>query len=313
MTGAAGFAGGHLVERLGGRGEIVAWRIERGSAPVWSPPDVRWMTVDLLDAAAVRAAIAEVRPARVYHCAGAPHIGHAWQDASYPLATNVLGTTHVFEGIRRTGLAARVLVTSSAMVYRPSDAALDEHAPVYPDNPYALSKLAQERAALHALHDDGIDLVLARAFNHTGPRQAQAFVGPGIAKQIARIEAGQAPPVIAVGNLSARRDLTDVRDTVAAYELLMEHGRSGVPYNVCTGRAHEIREVVDALVALARVPIEIRVDPARYRPNDTPLLLGNPARLVDETGWHPSVTFDQMLADVLDDWRARIARERNEP
>ncbi len=309
VTGAAGFAGSHLVERLAGRGELVAWRLEDGPAPAWSPGDVRWVSVNLLDAAAVHAAIADTRPSRVYHCAGAPHIGDAWQDASYPLATNVLGTVHVLEALRRAGVASRVLVTSSAMVYRSSDVALDEDAPVRPDNPYALSKVAQEQAALHAFHEDGIDVVLVRAFNHTGPRQAPSFVGPGIARQIARIEAGLAPPAIAVGNLSARRDLTDVRDTVGAYERLMEHGRSGAAYNVCSGQAHPIAEVVETLVARARVPVEIRVDPERYRPNDTPVLLGNPARLIAETGWHPSITFEQMLTDVLDDWRARVKRE----
>jgi len=191
VTGAAGFAGSHLVERLSDRYEIVAWRLEGGAVPEWSPPGVRWMSVDLLDAGTVRGAIADVRPARIYHCAGAPHIGDAWQDARYPLATNVLGTVHVLDAVRLAGLAARVLVTSSAMVYRPADAALDEEAPVQPANPYALSKVAQEQAALHALHDDGIDVVLVRPFNHTGPRQAPAFVGPGIAKQIALIEAGR--------------------------------------------------------------------------------------------------------------------------
>lgn len=310
VTGAAGFAGSHLIERLHGRVDLVAWRHREGPPPPWAPADLPWMAVDLLDADAVARAVGDLRPTHIYHCGGASHIGEAWHDASRPLASNALGTHHVVDAVRRTGIAARVLVTSSATVYRPADRPLREDDELHPTNPYALSKLAQERVVAHAVSDDGLDIVLVRPFNHVGPRQHDSFVAASIARQIARIETGELPPAIDVGNLSARRDLTDVRDTVGAYELLMASGRAGTAYNVCTGRAHAIDDVLRQLVALARVPVEIRVDPARYRPSDTPLLVGDPTRTMAATGWRPSIPLERTLADVLDDWRTRVATRR---
>lgn len=306
VTGAAGFAGGHLLEHLQGRTELVAWRHREGPLPPWAPAGVRWMAVDVLDRDAVGRAVREVQPAQIYHCAGAPHVGDAWHDTRHPLATNVMGTDHVVDAVRRAGLATRVLVISSATVYAPSGRALSEDDPLLPGNPYGLSKLAQERIVAHGVSDDDLDLVLARPFNHIGPRQDPSFVTSSIARQIALIEAGQAPPHIEVGNLSPRRDVTDVRDTVAAYAHLMAHAKRGVPYNVCTGRATAIEDLLYALVARARVRVDVHVDPARYRPSDTPLLLGNPTRITQETGWSPEIPLDRTLDDVLDDWRDRV-------
>ena len=146
--------------------------------------------------------------------------------------------------------------------------------------------------------------VIARAFNHVGPRQDPSFVASSLARQIADIEAGRHPPQLVVGNLDARRDLTDVRDTVRAYAMLAEHGRAGRPYNVCSGRAITIRELLDRLVARARVPIAVRVDPERYRPNDVPLLVGDPTRIRSEVGWEPQIPLEQTLDDLLEYWRS---------
>ncbi len=306
VTGAAGFAGGHLLERLHGRAELVAWRHREGPPPPWAPPGVRWMAVDLLDREAVHRAVRDVRPSQIYHCAGAPHVGDAWHDTRHPLATNVMGTHHVVDAVRRTGFMTRVLVVSSATVYQSADRALSEDDPLRPANPYGLSKLAQERVVVHGVSDDGLDLRLARPFNHAGPRQDPSFVTSSIARQIARIEAGQAPPRIEVGNVSPRRDVTDVRDIVAAYEALMTRGRPGVPYNVCSGCAHAVEDLLRALVSRSRVAVDVVVDPARYRPSDTPLLLGDPGRIARETGWRPAIDLDRTLDDLLGDWRARV-------
>src|SRR5262249_12174270 len=257
VTGAAGFAGSHLIDRLTRDGRpAVAWRRS---------------DVDLLDAGAVRDAIARMRPHIVYHCAGAAHVGRAWNQTEATLAINVRGTHHLLEALRLAGLSARVVVPSSAMVYRSADEALTEDHPLVPESPYGVSKLAQELLGCRAM-TDGVDVVIARAFNHFGPRQDPSFVSSGFARQIAEIEAGRREPELTVGNLDARRDLTDVRDTVRAYVMLVERGRGGRAYNVCTGRAIAIRELLDRLRARARVAIGVRVDPERYRPNDTPLL-----------------------------------------
>ena len=154
---------------------------------------------------------------------------------------------------------------------------------------------------------DGLHVTIARAFNHMGPRQDPFFAASGFARRIADIEAGRWEPEIAVGNLDARRDLTDVRDTIRAYRLILERGTPGRPYNVCSGRAITIRELLDRLLARARVPIRVRVDPARLRPNDVPLLLGDPTRIQTELGWQPEIPLDRTLDDLLDDWRSAPA------
>lgn len=309
VTGAAGFAGSHLLDLLEGDGyEIVAWkRPEDRLPPGRTGSELRWMSLDILDKQAVEAAIADLRPSVVYHCAGAAHVGESWTRTRQTLEVNVLGTHYLLEALRRASCRARILVPGSAYVYRQSDRAIVEDDPVQPASPYALSKLAQEMTGLSAVRDDGMEVLLPRSFNHFGPRQAPSFSTSSFARQIALIEAGLAEPLLKVGNLSARRDLTDVRDTVRAYRSLVRSGRPGVVYNVCSGIARRIGEVLDQMIACARVPITVEVDSARLRPNDADLVLGDPSRIHRETGWEPEIPFDRSIRDLLDYWRAQVA------
>jgi GDP-4-dehydro-6-deoxy-D-mannose reductase len=306
VTGGAGFAGSHLIELLSRDGvDLVAWHRTGGAPPASDPtPRVVWEAVDLLDAGMVRDAISRLRPPAVYHCAGAAHVGRSWDQTASTFAINVRGTHHLLEGLRLSRLDSRVFIPSSAMVYAGANEALGEDRPLLPASPYALSKLAQELLGCRAI-DDGLQVTIARAFNHLGPRQDAWFVASGFARRIADIEADRWEPEIAVGNLEARRDLTDVRDTVRAYHLIGTRGRPGRPYNVCSGRAVAIRDLLDMLLARARVPIRIRVDPARYRPNDAPLLLGDPSRIRDELGWAPEIPLERTIDDLLEYWRDR--------
>jgi GDP-4-dehydro-6-deoxy-D-mannose reductase len=301
VTGAAGFAGSHLLDLLASeRAELVAWH-RPGGHPPREVVGVRWEAVDLLARDPVDAAVQRTRPSLVYHCAGAAHVGRAWDATTATLAINVRGTHHLLDALERASVTARVLVPSSALVYRSSDRALTESDPLAPASPYGVSKLAQEMLA--ARTNGALAVAIARPFNHFGPRQDPFFAASGFARRIADIERGRWAPEISVGNLDARRDLTDVRDTVRAYRSILERGVPGRPYNVCTGHAIPIRELLDRLLARARVPIEVKTDPARLRPNDTPLLLGDPTRLRDELGWTPAIPLDQTLDDLLAYWR----------
>jgi GDP-4-dehydro-6-deoxy-D-mannose reductase len=302
VTGAAGFAGSHLVELLAGEGTVTGWR-HAAPPPLAIASLATWQQIDLLDRDAVRRAIAELRPTRIFHCAGSPHVAESWNDTTTPLSRNVLATHHLLEALSAAGCRARIVLPGSATVYAPSTVPLTESAALHPTSPYAVAKLAQEQLALRGIAEDGVEVIVARAFNHTGPRQQPGFAAPSFARQIALIERGDAEPVVRVGNLDAQRDLTDVRDVVRAYAGLMAHGESGVVYNVCSGIATSMRRVLEGLVARARVSVRVEPDPARMRPHDVPVILGDPGRLRAATGWEPAVTFDQMLDDLLAYWR----------
>ena len=308
VTGAAGFAGSHLLDLLDGEGaHVVAWHRPSGTPrPVASAEasEVTWQPVDLLDRDEVYRAIADLRPSAVYHCAGAAHVGQSWESTTDTFAVNVRGTHHLLEGLRRAGIRARVVLPSSALVYEGADVALTEDHRLLPRSPYALSKLAQEMVGLHAMSAD-LQVIIARAFNHVGPRQDPHFAASGFARRIADIEAGRWEAEIAVGNLNARRDLTDVRDTIRAYRLILERGASGRAYNVCSGQAISIGDLLDMLLARARVGIRVRVDTVRYRPNDIPFIVGDHTRISTELGWQPQIPFERTLDDLLGFWRAR--------
>jgi GDP-4-dehydro-6-deoxy-D-mannose reductase len=308
VTGAAGFVGGHLLDRLEQRGTaIAAWRRPGEAMP---PPPTgarcRWMEVDILDARAVRDAVAAAPPHAVYHLAGAAHAGQSWDRAAATLQVNVLGTHHLLAALSATGAPARVLITGSALVYAPCDRALTEADPLAPHSPYGLSKLAQEMCAAGFDGGPGLETIVTRSFNHIGPRQDSSFFAAAFARQVARIEQGLDEPVLHAGNLDGRRDLTDVRDTVRAYEALMARGRSGLVYNVCSGTAHRVRDVLDGLLSRARVPIRVETEPARLRPHDAPLVLGDRTRISTDTGWAPGIPLERTLDDLLAYWRAAV-------
>ena len=308
VTGAAGFAGSHLIELLAAEAvdavDIVAWH-RPGGRPPHPARQTTWQAVDLLDAYAVQGAVDAVRPAAVYHCAGAAHVGRSWNATESTFAVNVRGTQHLLQALRQSRVATRVLIPSSAMVYRPANEPLTEDHPLVPPNPYGLSKLAQELLGARA-STDGLSVVIGRAFNHVGARQDPSFAAPGFAKQIAEIEAGLREPEVVVGNLDARREVTDVRDTVRAYRTILERGRSARPYNVCSGSAMAIGELLDRLIARARVQVRVRVDASQFRPNDLPLLVGDPARIRGELGWAPVVPLSRTLDDLLEYWRTSL-------
>ena len=303
VTGASGFAGSHLVSHLlADAPAVAAWGNAAGRGAGRPDPRVRWAAVDLLDREAVADAVGALQPSAIYHCAGSAHVGESFDNPARALRVNVLGTHHLLDGARRAGLRCRVLVVGSAMVYRAADSAIGEDSPIGPSNPYGISKLGQEMLALRTTD---VAVLLARPFNHAGPGQSPSYVTSSLAQQIAEIEAGRREPILRVGNLESRRDITDVRDTVRAYRLLLERGVPRRPYNVCSGRAYRVADLLQQLLALSHRPITVEPDPSRLRPSDTPLILGDCARIERETGWTPRVSMAEMLRDLLDYWRRR--------
>jgi GDP-4-dehydro-6-deoxy-D-mannose reductase len=286
--------------------EVVGWR-RPGGHPARTSTGVRWQSVDILDSAAVRRALEAIRPGIIFHCAGAAHVGQSWGTTSGTLRVNVFGTHTLVEAARAIVPEAQLLITSSALVYGASVHPIDENQPLRPANPYGLSKLAQEMVGVG--NGGHPNTFIARPFNHFGPRQSESFVSAAFAKQIAEIEAGRKKPEIRVGNLETLRDLTDVRDTVRAYRMIIERGVAARPYNICTGEAIAVHRLLNTLVSLAQVTVRVVQDPSRYRPNDTPVVLGDPSRARRELGWEHRIPLERTAHDLLEYWRDRIREE----
>jgi GDP-4-dehydro-6-deoxy-D-mannose reductase len=288
VTGAGGFVGSWLVEHLRACGDEVV---------------VTDREVDVTDSAAVRNAVAEAQPDAVYHLAALTHVGRSYEDPAPVVTVNTLGTLSVLEAARACEHKPRVLVVSSAEVYgavTPADLPLQEESPLAPVSPYAASKVAAEFLGVQAHLAHGLEVIRVRPFNHVGPGQSTHFAVPALAsRSVSAIGDGES--WIPVGNLAAKRDLTDVRDVVRAYRLLVCDGVPGSVYNVCSGKAVAIQEVTARLLELSGADLELRPDPALVRPIDVPVLEGDPGKLEKQTGWRPETALDRTLSDVLAD------------
>jgi GDP-4-dehydro-6-deoxy-D-mannose reductase len=312
VTGGAGFAGRHLLDALARYDDVHAWYRPGGTPPPTGSP-VTWHAVELRDRAAVTATMAAIGPARVFHLAGAPSVEASWQNAVPHLEINALCTAHVLGAIQATARPCRVLVVTSAQVYGSSDTPIGENDRLVPQSPYGLTKLAQDMLAAAAAGSDGMDVMVARPFNHVGPGQAANFAVSSFARQIARIEHGIEPSVLRVGNLEARRDVTDVRDVAAAYVRIVDDGRPGRAYNVCSERAWRVGDLLEELVRQSTASIRIEVDHARLRPSDVPLILGDATRIRTELGWVPQIRVEDTLRDTLEWWRTMVASGDKSP
>ncbi|MGQ9681605.1 MAG: GDP-mannose 4,6-dehydratase [Anaerolineae bacterium] len=322
ITGVAGFAGSHLADRLvqagyavygvslpgGGTRNLDHLLGQVASAPRRDHPQeiVALRLGDLGDGDWLRDTLAEARPDLVFHLAAQAAVPAAWAAPGDTLVNNILGQLNLFEALRALEMKPRVLVVGSADEYglvRPDELPVRESNPLRPNNPYAVSKIAQDYLGYQYYLSHGLPVVRVRPFNHIGPRQGPGFVVPDFARQIAEIEAGKRPPVMQVGNLTAQRDFSDVRDIVAGYLLAAEQGEPGEVYNLGSERAVSIQHVLDLLLSQARVPIEVQPDPARLRPSDVPLLVSDCSRFRARTGWRVTIPLEQSLCDVLEYWR----------
>jgi GDP-4-dehydro-6-deoxy-D-mannose reductase len=296
-------------------GPVVIVGTTRGGQPAaadW-PADgcVQLRTGDLREPGFVEALIADVAPDWVVHLAAQASVAASWRDPAATLVNNAVAQANLLESVVRRVPHARVLVFGSSEEYgrlRPEDLPASEEAPLRPESPYAVSKVTQDFLGLQYHLARQLAVVRVRPFNLFGPGQSDQFALASFARQIAEAEQGLRPPVIAGGNLSARRDYTDVRDAVRAYRALLLGGQSGEVYNVGGGGVRSIGEILEALRGLAWVRVDVTVDPARLRPVETAVVAVNAGRIREAVGWAPTIPFEQTVADILDDWRRRVAR-----
>lgn len=308
VTGADGFVGQWLLRRLLTDDSHVSGMI-RGAAPCLTTlaPELRarvtWRQCELHDGACMREVLRDAQPSAVFHLAAQSSVPASIEDPRATFETNVLGTVRLLEAVREAAPDATVVVVGSADAYGAvtiNELPLRESAPLRPRNPYAASKAAAEVVALQYAHSGWVRVIATRSFNHTGPGQSTAFAAAAFAKQVAAFKKQGHNGQIRVGNLTPRRDITDVRDVVEAYVLLAQRGTPGSVYNVCSGRDHSMREIVDELGRLGGVKLELQEDPALLRPVDTPVLRGDPSRIFADTGWSATTPLQTTLTDLLE-------------
>ncbi len=310
ITGINGFVGGYLAEHLLAEHQAEVWGLAR--QPITLPTlagRVQLVHADLEAPQQIVAALQQVQPDVIYHLAGQSHVPSSFADPAHTLHTNIFGELNLFQATLQLGIKPLIVVACSNEIYghvRPEELPVNETTPLRPVSPYAVSKAAQDLLAYQYHVSHAVRTIRLRLFNHIGPRQNEQFVASAFAAQIARIEAGQQPALLRVGNLDAERDFTDVRDIARAYALAVSSGETGQAYNVGSGRAVPVRWLLDTLINLSARSIAVEPDPARMRPADVPRVVCDNRRFHTQTGWEPRIPLEQTLADILEYWRVQV-------
>lgn len=309
ITGITGFAGSHLAELLLKEGYQVF-----GTARPRSKTDnidgfrdkITLEDADVLDSHSLYAILRKIKPDYVFHLAAQSFVQTSWASPATTMEINTVGSVHLFEAVRRAGVDTIIQIACSSEEYglvMPDEIPVKETNPLRPLSPYAVSKIAMDYLGYQYHQSYGMKIVRTRGFNHTGPRRGEVFVTSNFAKQIAKIEKGKKEPVIAVGNLDAKRDWTDVRDMVRAYLLSVQKCEYGEVYNICSERTIKVSDMLDTLLSMSKARIKIKKDPSRLRPSDVPILLGDSSKFRQKTGWKPEIPFKKTMEDLLNYWR----------
>jgi GDP-4-dehydro-6-deoxy-D-mannose reductase len=315
ITGISGFAGSHLADVCVAQG-VEVWGLTQTPGP--HPhldhlgDRIRLHVANITDEAGMDAALAKIKPDRIFHLAAQAHVPTAWSDPAGTLNTNILGQLNIILAMEQYVPEARLLVVSSSNVYgmvEEEDLPVSENTPLRPSDPYAVSKVGQDMLALQYWQSHQLHIVRVRPFNHIGPRQAPDFVIARFARELAQMEAKVIPPELRVGNMSAKRDFTDVRDMAQAYWLALDKGAPGAVYTVGSGQAHSIDEMLQIMLGLAEVEIHVETDPALFRPGDLPIMQADPRLIQEQTGWQAAIPLEQTLQDTLDYWREQVRAE----
>lgn len=312
ITGAAGFVGSHLAEYLLEKGyEIYGFDRRRASREHIRHIENKMKLIegDLSDAYSIAKAIKESEPDYIFHLAAQSFVLASWHAPQETMTTNVIGTVNLLEAVRGSRTDARIQIAGSSEEYGKvyeNEVPIKETNPFRPLSPYGVSKVASDLLGLQYHESYGLKVVVTRAFNHEGPRRGEQFVTSNFAKQIVEVEKEMREPVIYVGNLNAKRDYTDVRDVVVAYELALQKCDFGEQYNICSGKAWSIKQVLDVLLSLSKVSVSIKQDPSRMRPSDVPILLGDYTKFKEKTGWTPKIPFEKTLEATINYWREKL-------
>lgn len=314
ITGITGFAGSFLAEYLISLGNFAikgTYLTDESLSLIAGIKDrIEPVKLNLLDDRKVNVLIDKYKPDIVFHLAALTSPADSFQNPAATITNNVTAQINILEAIRKSNLLdTKILVVSSADVYGivdKKDLPIDEETSFRPTNTYSVSKIAQDFLGFQYFLSYDLKIVRVRPFNHIGPRQSPKFVVASFAKQIAEIEAGKIEPTISVGNLSAKRDFTDVRDMAKAYLLAAEKGDIGDVYNIGSGVSFRISEILDKLLSLSKKQIRIQVDRSRFRPSDEQELVCNRQKFQDKTGWEPTIPLETTLKDTLDYWRKII-------
>jgi GDP-4-dehydro-6-deoxy-D-mannose reductase len=311
VTGITGFAGSHLAELLLKKNikvhGLCRWRSRTENIDKVKNK-IHLIEGDLLDAHSLQEVIMDVRPDYIFHLAAQSFVPASWTSPSVTLEINVVGTCNLFEAVRAAQIEPVIQIACSSEEYglvKPSEVPIKETNPLRPLSPYGVSKVAMDYLGYQYFKSYGMKIIRTRGFNHTGPRRGEVFVCSTFTKQIAEIEKGKKEPVLQVGNLSAKRDFTDVRDMVNGYILAAKKGKPGEVYNICSGKAIEISKVLKMILKMSKVKVKVEKDPARMRPSDVPILKGDCSKFRRQTGWKPKIKFEKTLEDLLDYWRER--------
>ena len=315
ITGITGFAGSHLAEFiLDNHPDVEVYGIMRWRSRTENiegiQQRVQLIECDLRDATSVKTLLGQVRPDKIFHLAAQSYVPSSWNAPAESLTTNVIGQLNIFEAVRELDIEPWIQIACSSEEYglvHEDELPIKETNPLRPLSPYAVSKVGQDYLGYQYHMSFGMNVVRTRGFNHDGPRRGDVFVSSNFAKQLIEVEKGKRPGVIHVGNLEARRDFTDVRDIVRGYWLSLERCEPGEVYNLCSGKAYSIQEVLDRLIEISGVKVKIEEDPARLRPSDVPVLLGDYSKFNKATGWKPEIPYDKTLADMLSYWRENIS------
>ncbi len=298
ITGSAGFIGTHLKAEFENSGyEVVCCDLKASGDTV---------SMDITDPERVKAVLEEYRPDVIINMAGQANVGLSWKKPQLTVQLNTIGLINILEAVRAVNPNIRVLAVGSSDEYGSLEERgvnVTEDIPVKPITPYAISKQAQEQFARLYVRAYGMDICMIRLFNLGGPNQGLGYMISDFASGIAQVEVGK-KECLSVGNLSSARDFTHVKDACRAVRLIAEKGFTGEVYNICSGATHTAQEVLDLLVGMAKVPVEVRQDPTRMRPSDTPVVCGNHDKLTAHTGWGPEKSLDEILADSLAYWRS---------